>query len=157
MLQRWSCVIYAPNMVIYCAVPHTNRNSARAENEQVSLSTMIKHGAREKNVRGTRDTRRERRAESWSLAIKISLNMTYYRCGVSRILFLLRCNVFTVLGEHSSACYRFPFLLLPSLRPPPLKPHEHYVACVCVTRQNSPRERAARSKVDSRILATQPP
>lgn len=89
-----------------------------------------------------------------SLATKISLNMTYHRCGVSRVLFLLRCNVFTVLGEHSSACYRFPFLLLPSLRPPPLKPHEHYVACVCVTRQNSPRERAARSKVDSRILAT---
>lgn len=108
---------------------------------------MIKHEAKKKK-RGRAIRYAGKRA--WtelveSLATKISLNMTYHRCGVSRILFLLRCNVFTVLGEHSSACYRFPFLLLPSLRPPPLKPHEHYVACVCVTRQNSARERASGS------------
>lgn len=73
--------------------------------------------------------------------------MAYHQCGVSRILFLLRCNVFTV-PESIPACYRFPFLLLPSLRPSPLKPHERYVACVCVTRQNS-RERASERAVRS--------
>lgn len=32
MLQRRSYVIYARNMAIYCAIPHADRNSARAEN-----------------------------------------------------------------------------------------------------------------------------
>lgn len=64
-----------------------------------------------------------------SVTIKISM-WHIIDAGVSRILFLLRCNVFTV-PESIPACYRFPFLLLPSLRPSPLKPHEHYTSRAC--------------------------
>lgn len=138
----------------YASVP--NRNATRAENSQVS-SSMMKHECVEKKrtERGEElGVRRRRDVAAGSVTIKISM---WHIINAGYPAFYFYCAaMYLRYPESIPACYRFPFLLLPSLRPSPLKPHERYVACVCVTRQNS-RERAsepfARSKVDSRILA----